>query len=59
MTQSRTENGAWAVMAAVMAAVTAAIMVPRTFDQSEDLAVGGVGWNAAHKTAKAASRGKT
>jgi hypothetical protein len=51
MTHSQAENGVWAVMAA--------IMVPRSFDQSEDLAVGGVGWKAAHNTAKAASRGKT
>ncbi|MGY9010715.1 MAG: hypothetical protein ACKVLN_00600 [Rhodobacterales bacterium] len=55
MTHSRAENSVWAVMAAVMTA----IMVPRSFDQSEDLAVGGMGWNAAHYTAKAASRGKT
>ena len=51
MTHSQAENGVWAVMAA--------IMVPCSFDQSEDLAVGGVGWKAAHNTAKAASRGKT
>ena len=51
MTHSRAENGVWAVMAA--------IMVPRSFDQSEDLAVGGMGWKAARNTAQAASRGKT
>jgi len=51
MTHSRAENDAWPVMAATM--------VPCSFDQSEDLAVGWVGWKAAHNTAKAASRGKT
>ena len=51
MTHSRAENDVWAVLVA--------IMVPRSFDQSEDLVMSGMGWNAARNTAKAASRGKT